>query len=161
MAGRLRRTTAVSFYGYSHARNWFRRSSTLPGRKCNDPIYYQLHLAFTNLIFSHQSADGVANGLQTKESYDVAGAEVELLKLQASLVRAQSTGSKVESENVEKVERSVSVNVPEYTTSPSTENKTSGSPEWLLRVKLASKTETLELGVETREDALEWRKAIT
>lgn len=118
-------------------------------------------MAFTNLIFSHQSADGVANGLQTKESYDVAGAEVELLKLQASLVRAQSTGSKVESENVEKVERSVSVNVPEYTTSPSTENKTSGSPEWLLRVKLASKTETLELGVETREDALEWRKAIT
>lgn len=160
MAGRLRRTTAVSFYGYSHARNWFRRSSTIPGRKCNDPIYYPLHLAFTNLIFSWQSADGVANGLQTKESYDVAGAEVELLKLQASLVRGQSV-SKVESENVEKVERSVSVNVPEYTTSPSTENKTSGSPEWLLRVKLASKTETLELGVETREDALEWRKAIT
>jgi hypothetical protein len=117
-------------------------------------------LAFTNLIFYHQSADGVANGLQTKESYDVAGAEVELLKLQASLVRGQSV-SKVESENVEKVERSVSVNVPEYTTSPSTENKPSGSPEWLLRVKLASKTETLELGVETREDALEWRKAIT
>lgn len=90
----------------------------------------------------------------------MAGAEVELLKLQASLVRGQSV-SKVESENVEKVERSVSVNVPEYTTSPSTENKPSGSPEWLLRVKLASKTETLELGVETREDALEWRKAIT
>ncbi len=78
----------------------------------------------------------------------MAGAEVELLKLQASLVRAQSTIS-------------VNSNVPEVATTPSTENKPSGSPEWLLRVKLASKTETLELGVETREDALEWRKAIT
>jgi hypothetical protein len=81
----------------------------------------------------------------------VAGAEVELLKLQASLVRAQSTVS-------------VNSNVPEDTTAPSTEKKkpSSGSPEceWLLRVTLASKTEILELGVESRENALNWAKAI-
>ena len=76
----------------------------------------------------------------------MAGAEVELLKLQASLVRAQSSVS-------------VNSNTLEDST-PSNESK-SGAPEWLLRVKLASKTETLELGVESREDALEWRKAIT
>ncbi|XP_032784471.2 1-phosphatidylinositol 4,5-bisphosphate phosphodiesterase gamma-1 isoform X1 [Daphnia magna] len=88
------------------------------------------------------SADGIAQGLQSKESFDVSCAEVEFLKLQPSLVRAQSTisVSSTQGENV------VSKN---------------GAPEWLLRVKLTSKSEILELGVESREEALEWVKAIS
>lgn len=72
----------------------------------------------------------------------MSGAEVEFLKLQPSLVRAQSTisVSSTQGENV------VSKN---------------GAPEWLLRVKLTSKSEILELGVESREEALEWVKAIS
>ena len=99
-----------------------------------------------------QSADGIANGLQTKESYDVAGAKVELLKLQPSLVRGQSTIS---------VSSSTSDIVNNHHQSSSTVQAESGAPEWLLRVKLVSKTEILELGVETREEALDWAKAIT
>lgn len=72
----------------------------------------------------------------------MAGAEVELMKLTPSFARAQSTISNT-SYSVENVVCKV------------------GAPEWLLRVKLTSKTEILELGVETREEALNWSKAIS
>jgi hypothetical protein len=112
--------------------------------------------------------------LHTKESYDVAGAKVELLKIQASpLVRAQSTISvtsiasvtpetiPADGEVVTPVPITPTTPIPTTPTPTTPVPPVSGAPEWLLRVKLISKKLTLELGVETREDALEWAKAIT
>lgn len=87
-------------------------------------------------IFCFQkSTDGIAKGLQKGDMYfDVTGATVVFSKMNRSTSQTQSDP-----------EQTVDVGV---------------IPKWLLLVKFPSQTENLELGVESREDALNWVQAI-
>ena len=88
-------------------------------------------------IFCFQkSTDGIAKGLQKGDMYfDVTGATVVFSKMNRSTSQTQSDDP----------EQTVDVGV---------------IPKWLLLVKFPSQTENLELGVESREDALNWVQAI-
>lgn len=72
-------------------------------------------------------------GSLQKGSYDVAGAVVELVALHSSARSHSPTDS--------------------LAGNPSTRKP---SPEWLLRVKSPMHAEPIELGVETKEDAIDW-----
>ena len=87
-------------------------------------------------IFCFQkSTDGIAKGLQKGDMYfDVTGATVVFSKMNRSTSQTQSDP-----------EQTVDVGV---------------IPKWLLLVKFPSQTEKLELGVESREDALNLVQAI-
>jgi hypothetical protein len=83
-----------------------------------------------------KSAVGITKGLQKKDAFfDMTGATVELLKVRQSTIHGSS-----ESEQ-QTVEGGV-------------------IPRWIVLVKLASETEKIELGVESRENALNWANAI-
>ena len=87
------------------------------------------------MCFFQKSTDGIAKGLQKGDMYfDVTGATVVFSKMNRSTSQTQSDP-----------EQTVDVGV---------------IPKWLLLVKFPSQTENLELGVESREDALNWVQAI-
>ncbi len=76
-------------------------------------------------------------GSLQKGSYDVAGAVVELVALHSPGRSNSPTDS--------------------LTRNPSHRKP---APEWLLRVKSPSHTEPIELGVESKEDAMDWCSTI-
>lgn len=76
-----------------------------------------------------------------KDSYDLTGATVEIEPLNPMLGRSDSpTGS--------------------IMTEISISSTSKNAPEWLLRIKLPSQTETLDFGVQSGEEAISWRAAI-
>lgn len=91
--------------------------------------------ALNIVCFFKKSADGLTKGLQKKDAFfDVTGATVELLKVRQSTIHGSSDSEQT-------VEGGV-------------------IPRWIVIVKLASETEKIELGVESRENALNWASAI-
>ena len=77
-------------------------------------------------------------GSLQKGSYDVAGAVVELGAL-------HSPGRS---------------NSPTDSLAQRNSSNRKPAPEWLLRVKSPSQTEPIELGVESKEDAVDWGSTI-
>lgn len=76
-------------------------------------------------------------GSLQKGSYDVAGAMVELVALH-SPVRSHSPPDSIGDSALSR----------------------KATPEWLLRVKSPSHTDPIELGVESKEDAIDWCNTI-
>lgn len=76
-------------------------------------------------------------GSSQKGSYDVTGAVVELVSLHSS-VRSHSPTDSVTGSN----------------------SGRKNNPEWVLRVKSPLHNEAIELGVETKEEAIDWCNTI-
>ena len=95
-----------------------------------------------------KSTDGIAKGLLKGDMYfDVTGATVVFSKMNRSTSQNQSSEMNRSTSQTQSDDPEQTVDVGVI-------------PKWLLLVKFPSQTENLELGVESREDGLNWVQAI-
>lgn len=101
------------------------------------PANYTQEIDITQEMQNENSTDVMPLGSLQKGSYDVAGAMVELVALH-SPVRSHSPPDSIGDNALAR----------------------KATPEWLLRVKSPSHTDPIELGVESKEDAIDWCNTI-
>ncbi len=95
-------------------------------------------------------------GSLQKGSFDVTGAQVEVVPFATPPVSGLG-GDNVSLSGVSMVS---SNSMSSLATQSTTSNRKPNTPEWRLRIKPANQAHLIELGVETKEDAIEWCNTI-